>query len=178
MSTASGSTNLPDPSAPGLRVGDKISVFSLPDTNGSPVSSTGLLEQGPLIVTFYRGIWCPYCRGDLMALVDATAEVQSCGGSLAAVARETAPSSNRAFERQHAVGFPILNDVPGPSPARSASAGPRRTCNPSTTNSSPIARGIRRSQVGLSRCRRDTSSRRTALSPMSTSVPIIGWHPN
>jgi peroxiredoxin len=36
-----------------------------------------------------------------------------CGGSLAAVARETAPNSNRKFERQHAVGFPILNDATG-----------------------------------------------------------------
>ena len=108
MSTASGYL-----SAPVLRTGDKVSVFSLPDTNGSPVSSTVLLEQGPLIVTFYRGLWCPYCRVDLMALVDATAEVQSCGGSLAAIARETAPNGNREFERQHAVGFPILNDATG-----------------------------------------------------------------
>jgi peroxiredoxin len=59
MSAASGSTNMPDPSAPDLSAGDKISAFSLPDTNGSLVSSTILLEQGPLIVTFYRGIWCP-----------------------------------------------------------------------------------------------------------------------
>ena len=93
MSTASSSPNMLDTSAPGLRAGDKISVFSLPDTNGSPVSSTVLLERGPLILTFYRGIWCPYCRGDLMALVDATAEVQSCGGSLAAVGRARALSS-------------------------------------------------------------------------------------
>jgi len=73
-------------------------------------------EQGPLIVTFYRGIWRPYARGDLMALVDATAEVQSRGGSLAAVARETAPNSYREFERQHVVGFPILNDATGAVP--------------------------------------------------------------
>jgi hypothetical protein len=50
------------------------------------VSSTVLLEPGPLIITFYRGIWCPYCRSDLMALMNATFEVQSRGGSLAASA--------------------------------------------------------------------------------------------
>jgi peroxiredoxin len=66
MSAASSSTNMSDPSAPGLRAGDKIPVFSLPDTTGSLVSSTVLLELGPLIVTFYRGIWCPYCREDQM----------------------------------------------------------------------------------------------------------------
>ena len=113
MLAASRSTNMPDPLAPGLRVGDKISVFSLPDTNGSLVSSTVLLERGPLIITFYRGLWCPYCRGDLTALVDATAEVQSRDGSLVAIARETTPNSNLEFERQYAVGFPILNDATG-----------------------------------------------------------------
>lgn len=113
MLAASGCTNMPDQSSPAGREGDKISVFSLPDTDGSPVSSTVLLEQGPLILTFYRGIWCPCSRVDLMALVDATAEVRSFGGSLAAVARETAPNSNSKFERQHALGFPILNDATG-----------------------------------------------------------------
>src|SRR5262249_26093071 len=64
-----------------------------------------------LIITFYRGIWCPYCRSDLMALMNATFEVQSRGGSLAAIARETAPNSNRRFQQQHRVDFPILNDA-------------------------------------------------------------------
>ena len=127
MLAASCSTNMPDPLAPGRRVGDQISAFSLPDTNGSPVSSTVLLEQGPLIITFYRGLWCPYCRGDLTALVDATAEVQSCGGSLVAIARETAPNSNLEFERQHAVGFPILNDATG-AVARSFGIGWTEAC--------------------------------------------------
>ena len=73
------------------------------------VSSTLLLEHGALIITFYRGIWCPYCRSDLMALMNATFEVQSRGGSLAAIARETAPNSNRRFQQEHRVDFPILN---------------------------------------------------------------------
>lgn len=111
MSAESDAANRP--TGPGLKAGDKMPDFSLPATDGSVVSSAALLEGGPLIVTFYRGIWCPYCRGDLMALVEATAEVQSCGGSLAAVARETSPNKNREFEREHAVGFPILNDATG-----------------------------------------------------------------
>lgn len=101
------------PTGPGLKAGDKMPDFSLPGTDGSLISSAALLARGPLIVTFYRGIWCPYCRGDLMALVEATAQVQSCGGSLAAVARETSPNKNREFQREHAVGFPILNDATG-----------------------------------------------------------------
>src|SRR5215471_3187977 len=111
MATASDTGNPPRPLAPRLRVGDGIPVFSLPNTSGVSVSSTVLLEPGPLIITFYRGIWCPYCRSDLMALMNATFEVQSGGGSLAAIARETAPNSNRRFQQQHRVDFPILNDA-------------------------------------------------------------------
>ena len=111
MATASDTGDPPRPSAPRLRVGDGIPVFSLPNTSGVSVSSTVLLEPGPLIITFYRGIWCPYCRSDLMALMNATFEVQSRGGSLAAIARETAPNSNRRFQQQHRVDFPILNDA-------------------------------------------------------------------
>ena len=109
MTTASDTGNPPRPLAPRLRVGDGIPVFSLPNTSGVSVSSTALLEAGPLIITFYRGIWCPYCRSDLMALMNATFEVQSRGGSLAAIARETAPNSNRRFQQEHRVDFPILN---------------------------------------------------------------------
>lgn len=69
MATASDTGNPPRPLAPRLRVGDGIPVFSLPNTSGVSVSSTVLLEPGPLIITFYRGIWCPYCRSDLMALM-------------------------------------------------------------------------------------------------------------
>src|SRR4029077_8880667 len=67
---------------------------------------------------------------------------------------------------------------PRPSLAPSASAGLRLTCSPSTISSSRTAPGIRRSPVGSSRCRYVTSSRGTARSPMSTSTPTIGWHPN
>jgi peroxiredoxin len=89
----------------------KYLSFPLPSTSGVSVSSAVLLQAGPLIITFYRGIWCPYCRSDLMALKTATFEVQSRGGSLAAIARETAPNINRRFHHQHRVDFPILNDA-------------------------------------------------------------------
>lgn len=39
------------------RVGDALPAFSLADTEGTAVSSTDLLARGPLIITFYRGVW-------------------------------------------------------------------------------------------------------------------------
>ena len=40
-----------------LKAGDKAPQFSLPDSNDDMVGSTELLGQGPLVVSFYRGIW-------------------------------------------------------------------------------------------------------------------------
>lgn len=37
--------------------GDRMPSFELSDTDGHPVVSDRLLDQGPLVVTFYRGVW-------------------------------------------------------------------------------------------------------------------------
>ena len=51
-----------------LKLGDKAPLFSLKDADGNAVSSARLLAQGPLVLTFYRGVWCPYCTMELQAL--------------------------------------------------------------------------------------------------------------
>ena len=50
------------------KVGDKAPAFTLRDPEGKVVSSQDLLARGPLIVSFYRGVWCPYCNMELQAL--------------------------------------------------------------------------------------------------------------
>ncbi len=40
-----------------LKKGDQAPEFSLPDQTGTLVSSSALLEKGPLVVSFYRGVW-------------------------------------------------------------------------------------------------------------------------
>ncbi len=40
-----------------LKVGDPAPEFSLPDENGDPVELKGLLAQGPVVISFYRGQW-------------------------------------------------------------------------------------------------------------------------
>src|SRR5215831_16235717 len=54
-----------------LGAGDPAPTFMLPDPDDVMISSAELLENGPLVVTFYRGIWCPYCRQDLKDLGNA-----------------------------------------------------------------------------------------------------------
>ena len=48
----------------------------LPDPDDVMISSAELLENGPLVVTFYRGIWCPYCRQDLKDLGNAAPDIR------------------------------------------------------------------------------------------------------
>ncbi len=40
-----------------INVGDRAPDFSLPNAEGNSVSSKDLLTKGPLVVTFYRGVW-------------------------------------------------------------------------------------------------------------------------
>src|SRR5438067_12474656 len=44
------------------KVGDRAPDFTLPDQLGREVSLAGELEQGPVVLIFYRGEWCPYCN--------------------------------------------------------------------------------------------------------------------
>ena len=103
---ASGAQNL------ALKAGDVAPEFTLPDPDGHLVSSKVLLEYGPLVLTFYRGAWCPYCNFDLSALEEARSEIESRGATLVAISQQTAPNSRKS-QRQNGLGFPILGDHGG-----------------------------------------------------------------
>ena len=94
------------------KVGDKAPAFLLKDPEGNIVSSKELLANGPLIVTFYRGVWCPYCNMELQALQAALPEFQKLGASLVAISPQTAPNSRKAA-KQNNLSFPILSDTKG-----------------------------------------------------------------
>ena len=76
---------------------------------GELVRSADLLARGPLVLTFYRGIWRPYCNMDLQAIEAAAAEIRALGASLVAISPQTAPN-RRKSERENALSFSILSD--------------------------------------------------------------------
>ena len=71
--------------------------------------SAELLKKGPLVLTFYRGVWCPYCNMDLQAVEAAANDIRALGASLVAISPQTAPS-RRKSERENGLSFPILSD--------------------------------------------------------------------
>jgi peroxiredoxin len=93
-----------------LKAGDKAPEFTLNDPDGQPVSSAELLVKGPLVVSFYRGVWCPYCNMELQALEAALPDFHTLGASLVAISPQTAVNSRKSV-RQNALGFPILSDT-------------------------------------------------------------------
>jgi len=94
------------------KAGDVAPFFSLKDPEGNIVSSADLLKRGPLVLGFYRGVWCPYCNMELQALEAAKAEFDRLGASLVAISPQTAPNSRKSV-RQNKLSFPILSDVKG-----------------------------------------------------------------
>jgi peroxiredoxin len=95
-----------------VKAGEIAPEFVLPDPDGNPVSSRQLLAKGPLVVTFYRGVWCPYCNLDLQALEAARGEIESRGASLVALSMQNAANSRKS-QRDNQLGFPILVDFKG-----------------------------------------------------------------
>jgi peroxiredoxin len=92
-----------------LEAGDAAPEFTLQDADGKTVSSRELLTRGPLVATFYRGVWCPYCNYDLQALEEVRPEMEARGASLVAISPQT-PANSRKSQRDNKLDFPILSD--------------------------------------------------------------------
>ena len=71
------------------KAGDQFPSVTLTDQLGRPVDLAALTAQGPLVVTFYRGGWCPYCNLELRAYQSALPEIERLGARLIAVTPET-----------------------------------------------------------------------------------------
>lgn len=95
-----------------LKAGDRMPPFTLNDQDGNAVSSADLLARGPLVITFYRGVWCPYCNLELQALNEALPPLRELGASVVAISPQTQVNSRKSV-RSNQLGFPVLSDVKG-----------------------------------------------------------------
>lgn len=92
-----------------LKAGDLAPSFVLKDAEGKPVAAAELLAQGPLVVSFYRGVWCPYCNMELQALQEALPAFRELGANLVAISPQNAVNSRKSI-RNNGLTFPILSD--------------------------------------------------------------------
>lgn len=96
----------------GLEIGEKAPDFALPDTGDKPVTLSENLKQGPVVLVFYRGEWCPFCNLQLRALQEAYPEIRKLGASLLAVSPQKIEKS-LVLENKDALTFPLLSDTDG-----------------------------------------------------------------
>jgi peroxiredoxin len=84
--------------------------FRLPDVTGNLVSLHDLLLDGPVVVTFYRGGWCPYCNIQLRAYQAALPQMAAMGARLVAISPQL-PDQSLSTAQADALTFDVLSDV-------------------------------------------------------------------
>jgi len=94
------------------KVGDRAPDFTLPDQLRREVSLAGELEQGPVVLIFYRGEWCPYCNTMLRTYGLRAADFSQRGARLVAVSPQT-PDNSLTMAEKHSLEFPVLSDEGG-----------------------------------------------------------------
>ena len=92
-----------------LQPGTPAPSFTLPDASGKLVRSEDLLALGPLVISFFRGRWCPYCVTELEAWRDHYTELRQQGALFVAVSPQTQRQSEFTVS-QHGLPFPLLRD--------------------------------------------------------------------
>jgi peroxiredoxin len=93
-----------------LKVGDRAPAIRLYNAKRELVDIRFLLKDGPVIVTFYRGGWCPYCNLELKAFQDALPDIKAVGASLVAISPEK-PDDTLSTAEKNSLSFEVLSDV-------------------------------------------------------------------
>jgi peroxiredoxin len=92
-----------------LNVGQHAPEFTLPDAFGNEVSLKTLLARGPVVISFYRGEWCPFCNIELRGLQQELPEMQELGATLIAISPEK-PDHGVVVAEKNKLTFPVLSD--------------------------------------------------------------------
>lgn len=92
-----------------LKVGERAPEFTLPNMRGELVTLSTLLQEGSVVLSFYRGAWCPFCNIELRALQKALPELRAKGATVVAVSPEQ-PDYSMPLAKREAIQFEVLSD--------------------------------------------------------------------
>ena len=93
-----------------LKQGEKAPGFTLPNALGELMSLEDLLSKGPVVLTFYRGAWCPYCNLQLRQLQQILPQLQDKSASLMAISPQS-PDQSLDMKQKNALEFEVLTDA-------------------------------------------------------------------
>ncbi|MEM9674192.1 MAG: peroxiredoxin-like family protein [Cyclobacteriaceae bacterium] len=89
--------------------GDTAIDFTLPNAQGQSVSLKEYLQKGPVVLTWYRGGWCPYCNITLRALQQSLPAFKAEGANLLALTPEL-PDKSLSTQEKNELEFEVLTD--------------------------------------------------------------------
>ena len=92
------------------KAGEPAPDFTLTDALGRRTALAALLARGPVVLTFYRGGWCPYCNLELRAFQRVLPEITVLGATLIAISPQT-PDDSLSTAEKNALAFPVLSDL-------------------------------------------------------------------
>lgn len=93
-----------------LGINQAFPAFNLPDASNELRSYSSFLATGPLVISFYRGAWCPYCNLELNALQKRLPEITAAGGRLIAISPQLPDKSANQLKASQ-LSFDVLSDI-------------------------------------------------------------------
>jgi peroxiredoxin len=94
----------------GLKVGDAAPMFTAKDQSGKTINLKDALKNGPIVMLFYRGQWCPFCNKQLSHFADSLQILTAKGASILAITPETADNVKKTIEKTKS-SFAVLQDT-------------------------------------------------------------------
>ncbi len=92
------------------KVGDQAPDFTLPNAQKKEVNLYDYLKEGPVVLTWYRGGWCPYCNIQLRFLQSYLPKFKEQGANLIAISPET-PDHSLSTQEKNELEFEVLSDT-------------------------------------------------------------------
>lgn len=92
-----------------LKVGDTAPDFDLKNALNKPIKLSALLRNGPVVLSWYRGGWCPYCNIQLRHLQSYLPQFKAAGATLVALSPELPDKSLSTTEKNN-LAFEVLTD--------------------------------------------------------------------
>ncbi|MEM7772723.1 MAG: peroxiredoxin-like family protein [Cyanobacteria bacterium P01_A01_bin.37] len=93
-----------------INVGDRLPTIELPNAAGDTIRIQDVLANGPVVIAFYRGQWCPYCNLELRALQQYLPEFKAAGATLVAISPQT-PDNSLSTTEKNELEYEVLSDV-------------------------------------------------------------------
>ncbi len=94
----------------GPKVGDRLPPFQLPDEKGQLLSLGSLLHGGPVVISFNRGHWCPYCKLELRVLAAIHDDIRKLGARAVAIMPDSG-TFTAGYVKANDLPFPVLSDI-------------------------------------------------------------------